>query len=264
MLDSIDNDVLSTLTQSELSILQYIDNNTSKVLNMSIHKLSENVFSSTATILRLCKKLNFSGYAELKFVLKNNQASKEILNNNPLSDENVLFDLYSHVENTGRLLNIKSIESVINYLLSDKKIHLFSPGITNVIFEYMQRYLLAVDRSVILYKIDKLAFDSAKSFTKNDVLILASITGDEPSILKVARLAKSNNIPIISIVPLTSNPLSQIADITLYFYSKERSFSNFDIENRTSIFYIVDMLLEHYFYHLNNSKGNNNFERKEK
>lgn len=258
LLDSINNEVLSNLTKSELSILQYIDNNASKVLSMSIHELSENVFSSTATILRLCKKLNFSGYSELKFVLKNNLASKKTLNSNPLSDDNILLDLYSQVENTGRLLNTKNIESVISYLLSDKKIHLFSTGITNVISEYMQRYLLAVDRSVILYKIDKLSLDSTINFTKNDVLILVSVTGNEPSILKIARLAQSNNVPIIAIAPLTSSPLSQIANITLYFYSKERSFSNYDISNRISIFYIVDMLLEYYFYHLSNSKNNNN------
>lgn len=70
MLDCIDNNILNTLTQSELSVLQYIDVHSNEVLTMSIQELSEKVFFSTATILRLCKKLNLSGFSELKFTLK--------------------------------------------------------------------------------------------------------------------------------------------------------------------------------------------------
>jgi DNA-binding MurR/RpiR family transcriptional regulator len=254
LLDSIDNNILNTMTQSELSVLQYIDNHTSEVLNMSIHELSEKVFFSTATILRVCKKLNFSGYAELKFALKNITPSQELLSNDPTSNENILLDLYTQIENTSRLLDTKNIEIVVNYLLSNKKIHLFSTGITTMVFEYMQRYLLATERSTILYKTDSLAFHSAQNLTNNDILILASVTGSDPSILKVARLAKSNNVPIIAITPITNNPLSQIADTTLYFFAKDRTFSNSDIKSRTSIFYIIDMIVEHYLYYLNQSK----------
>ncbi len=44
MLDCIDNNILNTLTQSELSVLQYIDVHSNEVLTMSIQELSEKVF----------------------------------------------------------------------------------------------------------------------------------------------------------------------------------------------------------------------------
>lgn len=257
LLDSINNDILNTLTQSELSVLQYIDNHTSEVLNMSIHQLSEKILFSTATILRLCKKLNFSGYSELKFALKNSMTSNDLCTTDLTDDESLLLHLYSEIEKTNRLLNIDNIETVVKYLLSNRQIHLFSTGITTMIFDYMQRYLLSIERSTILHKTDILTLNSVNHMTKdNDVLILASTSGTEPSILKVAKVAKSNNVPIIAIVPLTNNPLSHIADTTLYFFAKDRNFSNCDISNRTSIFYIIDVILEHYLYYLNNSKSN--------
>lgn len=257
MLDSINNDILNTLTQSELSVLQYIDNHTSEVLNMSIHELSEKIFLSTATILRLCKKLNFSGYSELKFALKNSTSSCDVCTTDSIDDKSLLLHLYTEIENTSRLLNIENIETVVSYLLNDRQVHLFSTGITTMVFDYMQRYLLAIERSTTVYKTDILTFHSIKRMTKDgDVLILASTTGSEPSILKAAKLAKSNNVPLIAIVPLTNNPLSQIADTTLYFFAKDRTFYNCDIKNRTSIFYIIDVILEYYLYYLNNSKFN--------
>lgn len=254
LLNSIDNNIFNTLTQSEISILQYIDNHKSEVLNMSIHELSDKVFFSTATILRLCKKLNFSGYSELKFSLKNSTHSQVAINNTPINNENVLLDLYTQVENTSRLLDTKNIETVVNYLLSDKKIYLFATGITTMVFEYMQRYLLATERSTTLYKTNEIACHSAQNLTDNDVLILASSTGSDSSMLKAARIAKSNNVPIIAIAPLTNNPLSQIADITLYFFSRDRVFSNSDIKSRTCIFYIIDMILQNYLCCLTQSK----------
>ncbi len=85
MLDCIDNNILNTLTQSELSVLQYIDVHSNEVLTMSIQELSEKVFFSTATILRLCKKLNLSGFSELKFTLKNNVSFNNSLKSTAVS-----------------------------------------------------------------------------------------------------------------------------------------------------------------------------------
>ncbi|KRU25095.1 RpiR family transcriptional regulator [Clostridium sporogenes] len=137
MLDCIDNNILNTLTQSELSVLQYIDVHSNEVLTMSIQELSEKVFFSTATILRLCKKLNLSGFSELKFTLKNNVSSNNSLKSTAISTKKIVTDLYSEIENTERLLDTKTLDTIVSYLLSNKKIHLFSYGLTNMAFEYM-------------------------------------------------------------------------------------------------------------------------------
>ncbi|MCS4462879.1 SIS domain-containing protein [Clostridium botulinum] len=112
----------------------------------------------------------------------------------------------------------------MSYLLSNKKIHLFSYGLTNMAFEYMQRYLLATGRQTILYKTDTLAYKAVNNLTENDVLFLSSSTGSNPSTLKLAKIAKNSNTIIVAITPFTNNPLSKIADINLYTFIKERDF----------------------------------------
>ncbi|HDK7161130.1 TPA: MurR/RpiR family transcriptional regulator [Clostridium botulinum] len=257
MLYCIDNSILNTLTQSELSVLQYIDVHSNEVLTMSIQELSEKVFFSTATILRLCKKLNLSGFSELKFTLKNNVSFNNSLKSTAISTKKIVTDLYSEIENTGRLLDTKTLDTIVGYLLSNKKIHLFSYGLTNMAFEYMQRYLLATGRQTILYKTDTLAYKAVNNLTENDVLFLSSSTGSNPSTLKLAKIAKNSNTIIVAITPFTNNPLSKIADINLYTFIKERDFFDSDIKNRTCIFYIVDMIIECYIKYLDKSKFNN-------
>ena len=53
------------MTTNEFYVLKYILNNTSSIVDMSIQQLAEEVNFSTTTIVRLCKKLNFSGFTEM-------------------------------------------------------------------------------------------------------------------------------------------------------------------------------------------------------
>lgn len=70
MFTRIGIDTINSLTISELDILRFIDNNKKEILKMSIQDLSKAVFFSTTSIMRLCKKIGFSGFSELKFYVK--------------------------------------------------------------------------------------------------------------------------------------------------------------------------------------------------
>lgn len=63
-------------TESEIEIATFILKNTDLVLHSSISKLAFYTYSSPATIVRFCKKLNCNGYKDFKLVL-----SCDFLNN---------------------------------------------------------------------------------------------------------------------------------------------------------------------------------------
>ncbi|MDO5551271.1 MAG: MurR/RpiR family transcriptional regulator, partial [Lachnospiraceae bacterium] len=65
----LDDAIIKSLTNNELNILKYVYAHTDDILNMSIHELAKQVSYSSATILRFCKKLGYSGYAEFKYEL---------------------------------------------------------------------------------------------------------------------------------------------------------------------------------------------------
>ena len=68
MIENLSIEIINSLTLSELDVLRFIDKNIEKIFNLSIQNLAKESFSFTATIIRLCKKLNFSGYAELNML----------------------------------------------------------------------------------------------------------------------------------------------------------------------------------------------------
>jgi len=66
------NQLVSTLNAFEFKVYNYVIKNHQTVIYMTVRELAEACDVSTATILRFCKKMNCSGYAEFKAYLKMN------------------------------------------------------------------------------------------------------------------------------------------------------------------------------------------------
>lgn len=65
------------LSDSERHLLDFIYKNLPRMSELSILKLSEEASVSTATIVRLMKKLGFDGYTSFKYSIKNNSHAME-------------------------------------------------------------------------------------------------------------------------------------------------------------------------------------------
>ncbi len=63
----LDDAVIKSLSNNELNVLKYVYEHSDEVLDMSIQTLAAQTSYSSATILRFCKKLGYSGFAEFKY-----------------------------------------------------------------------------------------------------------------------------------------------------------------------------------------------------
>ena len=72
----LNDQIIQSLSKNELKILQYVYGHSSETCEMSIHEFSRVISYSPATVLRFCRKLGFSGFAEFKYALRTN-ASKQ-------------------------------------------------------------------------------------------------------------------------------------------------------------------------------------------
>ena len=66
----LSDETIQSLSRHELNVLKYVYEHTESVLDLSIRELSERVSYSPATVLRFCKKLGYSGFAEFKYALR--------------------------------------------------------------------------------------------------------------------------------------------------------------------------------------------------
>lgn len=251
MIDQLNSEVINTLTQSEISALRYIDAHPKEIINMSIQECAQKTFSSTATILRLCKKINLSGFSELKFILKQQILKSEKINFSSKNNNLIINKLYKNIENTARLINPKELDKLVSLLIGNKKIYLYGGGITTAPMKYLEKYLFSVNKPVVFYKTPPMAYRGVCNLTENDIIIIASASGSTSSIIKIAQLAKNSKAFIVAITDFNPNPLAQLADISFYTFTEERTYYGTDIKSRFGIFFIINMIMEAYIFRMN-------------
>ena len=66
----LDDAVIKSLSSNELNILKFVYERGEEVLDMSIQQFASEVSYSSATILRFCRKLGYSGFAEFKYAVR--------------------------------------------------------------------------------------------------------------------------------------------------------------------------------------------------
>lgn len=94
-LTTIINNHLSLLTQSDLVICNYLKEEIERIPDMTLQQLAEETYSSKSNILRLLKKLNFSGFTDFKYYLLSHSTAntKEDFNELLARLEHLDFDL---------------------------------------------------------------------------------------------------------------------------------------------------------------------------
>lgn len=245
--------VNENLTSNEERVLEYIEKNKKEFTRLTLKELAEKNFVSPPTILRLCKKLGFTGLNDLKYNIKqkllDEKNSQE--DNSYLELNGVISSFLSNTKETYENISLKNIEKVAELLCSKKVIHLFSRGLSEMPFSYLYDMLLSVNRYCIQYQSPPLIKIKSEQMTKDDVLFIGTSQGITDPIINVAKTAKKNGAFVIGITSNPNSPLNKIADITFLIKSQKRYLNNIDLISRMNIFYIVDLIIDSYFNRLN-------------
>ena len=253
----LDDDIIKSLSQNELEILQYIYNHAHEVKGLSIQEFSKRVSFSTATILRFCKKLHLSGYSELKYYLRDHDLS--IQSNKPTSPimiDSIYEDIYSDVENTSLLIKEDAIIRTIEEITSDKSIHLFGSGVSGHVLDYVQKMLFSYGRQkVYRYEATQLGYHIADTLTKNDIVLAISTSGEFAPTIKIVNMAKLHQATVIAITPYTKNSIANLADINFRFFVTQRTNDGAEYTSRLPIFYIIHAIFDCYLKYVREKEG---------
>ncbi len=130
---------LPDLSDVELYIYNYILANSQSVTYMSIQKLAKATNTSTASILRFCRKFGCDGFSEFKFKLRE-ELAKNNVNIQPEMG-NDLHDIINFFQNQANSDEFKRSIQKAATILENKDLILFvGMGSSNVMAEYGALY----------------------------------------------------------------------------------------------------------------------------
>lgn len=240
-------DNLPDLSGVELRIYNYALSNASEVTYMSIQELAGKTYSSTASILRLCKKLGCSGFSEFKFKLK-----ESLTDTGKKESVNFRSDVRDALEMLYNQSTTESFNAAIRkaaMLLASKSLVIFAGlGSSDLAASYAARYFSYVmPFSFRIEDIDD--YETGAMMISDDMykevcIVALSISGNTRDIL---RYVKSVNLARCSLIAITANSQSKlagIADIVIPYSLNRLSRNNADLNSQIPCMYIIELLAQ--------------------
>ncbi len=225
----------SKLSKGQKIIAQFILVNYDKAAFMTAAKLGETVGVSESTVVRFANALGFSGYPllqkSLQELIKTKlttvqrvEMSKEYSSDFAILKKVLKADI-ENIKGTFDEINPSSFESVINQLLSAKKIYIVGLRSSAAIGEYLSFYLNLILDNVILvnYGISDV-FEQILKVGQEDLVIGISFPRYSKRTFELLQYAKEQGAEIVSITDSHLSPIATLSKETLITRSNMASF----------------------------------------
>lgn len=239
------------LTKNEQIIADYIIEHKYQLKNLSTRDIALATYTSSAGVIRLAKKLSYSGFNELKEDYLSeldyiNQHFKEIDANFPFTANQSIMDIaeimstlmQETARDTLHLIKHDPLMKATRILQQSSTIYFYA---TSGNFLLAQNFKLKMNRIGKKVEVDDLDTPySSLLITPNDCAIIISYSGQTPSLIRIAKNLKNKKIPVIVITSIGENTLSESADCVLQMTTREKMYSK--ISNFTTE-YSLELLL---------------------
>ena len=246
---------------SEKEIANYILKNKEKILEMSIQELALNTYSSTSTIVRLCRKIGLKGYKNFKIKLsaelqKKYENISNVDANFPFTDDDSYMEISKKIfeltneslAQTYQLLSSEILEEAVQMLLKAKRVGIFANGDTFIKALGFQNRMMKINTNIILSPIPNESQQLALTFNKEDCAIVISYSGENKDTLRISEILKDNACQIITISANPQSHISNISDLVLPLPRKESQSIKFStFASQVAIEYVLNILYSCWF-----------------
>lgn len=242
--------MLPELTPKEGLIAQYLLNQGAAISHMTISVVATTHQVSEAMIVKLAKRLGFTGYRDLKLKLTQyaQLPTTELFEELSASDTtgqivNKLFRTsIQAIEETLAVLNLEDVERAVEILLRAKQVDLYGLGGSAAIAKDASHKFLRIGFRMSAYEDAHLMAMSASLLTPEDAVIAISHSGQTSAVLAAVRLAQKNGAKVIALTNHLLSPLGKEADVVLQSTARGSTLMGENAAARIAQLNIVDVL----------------------
>ena len=243
------------LSAAENQVREYILKYPKKVLEYTVYELAKESFTSPATVVRLCKKIDIKGFARLKVLLAEETKYFQDMKLNLLDTTTIEKNDSPHaiiekitniavktIEETRVLVNEKQFMQVARLLQKAVIVDFYGVGASSPVAIDAQYKFMRIGKNVITYQLYDRQYVQAVNSDASHVGIIISYSGETKEMLKIAGILQKNGTPVVAVTSSGENSLNRIADYNLFVTAKETVFRSGAMASRTAQLYIIDIL----------------------
>ncbi|GHU78154.1 N-acetylmannosamine kinase [Clostridia bacterium] len=242
--------VYPSLSKSERRVADFVRDNLTAVLRMSLRELKQAVNASEPTILRFCKGMGFSGYKDFKISCAQQVATyRNVLD----LDDNAQTPLQSRVKrmlttqvkiinDTLRFLDYAQLEDTAHRIQAANRIVLFGVGTSSEICLDACRKLTRLGLRVWAYSDLHDAITQISTLNGDDLVIGISHSGITKETGDALKVAQRGGVFTMLITSFPNAPISQYAQLVLRTFAHEPVNNRVSIVSRVGQFALMDAL----------------------
>ncbi|WKA61386.1 MurR/RpiR family transcriptional regulator [Pectobacterium aroidearum] len=212
------------LTRAEYRVLAFIAEHSSLIGKITVRELAQKTYVSTATIMRLCQKIGFSGYSEFIYHCKTLLTDNSRLSPSPIvtPDDASLPDAFQHfVDNYQRTFAYISHQDRATFsaiLRQESHFFLYGAGFSHLFAEYLAKKLQVLGKDAFSSGLGDSRGIFLNNAPKYQVFIAISRSGETEQVLDKARIAKNIGMKVIAFTRASLNSLGELADLHFRLY----------------------------------------------
>jgi transcriptional regulator len=233
----------SKLNELEKEILDFIKKELSSRDHLSLNEVSKQFFVSPNTVVRLAKKLGYTGFVQLR---------EDIIHSIVPNPNNQSLSIDNQLVQTKKLLKNETIDEIITLLDTKKEILFYAHGLSKYPCDIAADKLRILGKNATVYNERHLMLHSAVHSNKDTLIFLVSMSGETKNLVECANVASVNGATMVSISGLSQNPIEKISDLSVFVDYQKQNFEGMDISSRFPISYFFEVLIAKYLDKLNN------------
>ncbi len=191
--------------------------------NATITEIARKASCSDATLVRLAKKLGYSGYPELKGAILSSDAESQELPYAELQPDdspmNVVDKVFSTAKqalsDTQTLLEKDAYEKALKQVIHAGRIFFIGAGDAYIAAYSAFLKFSRIGRNVGCSKDIDVQLIEGSKLTEQDLLVVISHSGRTESLYNVIKTAKLNNANVLAITNYPLSPIAKMADVVL-------------------------------------------------
>lgn len=240
----------STLNNAEKKAAQYILSNPRDIIHFSITELADGSKVSETTIFRLCNKLGYKGYQELKISLAG--AIVEPIENihEEIKEQDDMYmimhkimnsNIYS-IENTMKINKPGEMDKAVEMILKAEQLLFFGMGGSGIIAtDACHKFIRTGIRCSANVDSHWQAMMAAM-VKKDDVIVAFSNSGSTKELIESIKIGRDYGAKVIAITGNAKSPIARVSDIILVSCGKESMFRSEAMESRIAFLILIDCL----------------------
>ncbi|MFV0561361.1 MAG: MurR/RpiR family transcriptional regulator [Enterococcus sp.] len=246
----------TNFSPAEASVIAFMFAHPQDLALLTIKEIAEKTFVHPSTLIRIAKKLQFSGWKELRDAFTAEQSYlqgyfEQVDANLPFGQTDGILTIANKIAtlekttlaDTLSLLTHDDLAQAKKLLLEAKQIKIFASNAHTLISQDFALKMQRIQKPVhVVTTFGESAYEAYNCLPKT-CAILISYTGENKMVQATADILAQQNIPILAITSIGDNTLARMSNVALRMTTRERLYSKIgNFTTNTSICYLLDTL----------------------